>query len=87
MLKEASDFQASTVTQYQVATYLRDNRWMTRMDESRRVTGKVGVMQRCRQSEEFFPADVQYTRPEGGYFIWLTVPGINTTEMFLPRDE
>ena len=34
--------------------------------------------------EEFFPAEVEYTRPEGGYFIWLTVPGLNATEM-LPR--
>ena len=32
----------------------------------------------------FFPSDVQYTRPDGGYFIWLTVPGVNTTQM-LPR--
>jgi 2-aminoadipate transaminase len=33
---------------------------------------------------EFFPDNVQYTIPQGGYFIWLTVPGINSTEMFLP---
>ena len=33
--------------------------------------------------KEFFPPEVEYTRPDGGYFIWLTVPGVNTTEMLL----
>jgi 2-aminoadipate transaminase len=83
ILKEASDFQASTVTQYQVATYLRDN------DIDAHMAGLVEVYKGRRDAalaaiEEFFPADVQYTRPDGGYFIWLTVPGVNTTEM-LPR--
>jgi DNA-binding transcriptional MocR family regulator len=28
---------------------------------------------------------VQFTVPQqGGHFIWLTVPGINSIEMFLP---
>ena len=83
ILKEASDFQASTVTQYQVATYLRDNDIDTHMAglcevyRSRRDAAMAAI-------EEFFPAEVEYTRPEGGYFIWLTVPGLNATEM-LPR--
>jgi 2-aminoadipate transaminase len=83
VMKEASDFQASTVTQYQVATFLRDNSLDELLNESRRVY-------RNRRDaalaaiEEFFPANVQYTRPLGGYFIWLTVPGVNATEMFLP---
>lgn len=83
ILKEASDFQASTVTQYQVATYLRDN------DIDAHMAGLVGVYKSRRDAalsaiKEFFPADLQYTRPDGGYFIWLTVPGVNTTEL-LPR--
>ena len=83
ILKEASDFQASTITQYQVATYLRDNDVDAHMAEickiymSRRDAALAAI-------GEFFPADIQYTRPEGGYFIWLTIPGLNATEM-LPR--
>jgi len=83
ILKEASDFQASTVTQYQVATYLRDNdvdahmRGLCEVYRSRRDAALAAI-------EEFFPTHVQYTRPEGGYFIWLTVPGLNATEL-LPR--
>ncbi len=80
ILKEASDFQASTITQYQVATYLRDNDVEAHMAEickiykSRRDAALAAI-------EEFFPDDVEFTRPEGGYFIWLTVPGLNATEM------
>ena len=83
VMKEASDFQASTVTQYQVATFLRDNPLDELLDTSRQVY-------RNRRDaalaaiEEFFPDNVEYTIPQGGYFIWLTVPGVNATEMFLP---
>jgi len=83
VMKEASDFQASTVTQYQVATFLRDNSLDKLLDESRRVYRKRRDAA-LAAIEEFFPDNVQYTVPQGGYFIWLTVPGINSTEMFLP---
>jgi len=83
ILKEASDFQASTVTQYQVATYLRDN------DIDAHMEGLCAVYKSRRDAalaaiQEFFPSNVEFTRPEGGYFIWLTVPGVNATEL-LPR--
>jgi 2-aminoadipate transaminase len=83
VMKEASDFQASTVTQYQVATFLRDNSLDELLKESRRVykNRRDAALAAIR---EFFPENVQYTVPQGGYFIWLTVPGINSTEMFLP---
>ena len=83
VMKEASDFQASTVTQYQVATFLRDNSLDELLNESRRVykNRRDAALAAIR---EFFPDNVQYTIPQGGYFIWLTVPGINSTEMFLP---
>jgi len=83
ILKEASDFQASTVTQYQVATYLRDNDLDAHM-------GNICKVYKGRRDaalsaiQEFFPASVKNTRPDGGFFIWLTVPGLNATTM-LPR--
>ena len=83
VMKEASDFQASTVTQYQVATFLRDNSLDELLEDSRRIyRGRRDAA--LAAIEEHFPSDVQYTVPQGGYFIWLTVPGINSTEMFLP---
>jgi|TARA_B110000914_G_scaffold190064_1_gene175824 2-aminoadipate transaminase len=82
ILKEASDFQASTVTQYQVATYLRDNDMDAHMlnlctvYKSRRDAALASIA-------EFFPDNVEYTKPDGGYFIWLTIPGVNATELLL----
>jgi 2-aminoadipate transaminase len=30
---------------------------------------------------EFLPAGVSFTRPQGGMFLWVTVPGVDTTEL------
>ncbi len=66
ILKEASDFQASTVTQYQVATYLRDNDLDAHM-------GNICKVYKGRRDaalsaiQEFFPASVKNTRPDGGF--------------------
>ena len=33
--------------------------------------------------DEYFPSEVEWTRPEGGLFTWVTCPeNINTREMF-----
>lgn len=81
VMKEASDFQASTVTQYQVATFLRDNSLDELLEESRRVyRGRRDAA--LAAIDKYFPADIAYTIPQGGYFIWLTVPGVNATELF-----
>ena len=33
--------------------------------------------------EEFFPKEVKYTKPEGGMFIWVTLPdGISSLDLF-----
>ena len=64
VMKEASDFQASTVTQYQVATFLRDNSLDELLNESRRVYRKRRDAA-LAAIEEFFPDNVQYTVPRG----------------------
>ena len=33
--------------------------------------------------EEFFPADIQWTRPEGGMFLWVTLPAGMDTSLLL----
>lgn len=33
--------------------------------------------------KEHFPADVQYTQPEGGMFLWITLPeGLSSMDLF-----
>ena len=80
VLKEATDFQAGTVAQYQAATFLAD------FDLDQHLVTSRNVYRARRDAafaaiEQTFPADVNFTRPEGGYFIWVEAPGINATEM------
>jgi len=80
VLKEATDFQAGTVAQYQAATFLADYS----LDEHLKTSREVYCGRRdaaLAAIEQNFPDDVSFTRPQGGYFIWVEAPGINATEM------
>ena len=81
--KEASDFQAGTLAQWQAMTFLRDQdldqhiQHLREVYRSRRDTALAAI-------EAHFPSFVQYTHPTGGFFIWLTLPEqLNATELFL----
>ncbi|WP_092017167.1 aminotransferase-like domain-containing protein [Brevibacterium siliguriense] len=73
LLKLAADTQSGTLSMAAVASYL------TRFDIGAHVAGlrlayrqKRDVMLEAIGRE--FPADIQFTRPEGGLFTWLTFP-------------
>jgi 2-aminoadipate transaminase len=36
----------------------------------------------ARAFAEYLPQDVEYRTPEGGFFFWLRVPGVDTQELF-----
>lgn len=81
-IKEATDFQASTMAQLQLAKYLE----MFSLDEH--IQKIIPVYKGRRDAaiaamEAEFPEHVTFTRPKGGYFTWVNVPGVNTTELFL----
>ncbi len=79
VLKEATDFQAGTVAQYQAVTFLQDYSLEDHLNISRNVyRGRRDAA--LAAIEEYFPSGVTYTRPSGGYFIWVEAPGINATE-------
>jgi len=79
--KEAENLCPSPFTQKVLLAYLK------RFDLKEQ-TRKVASMyrERCQAMlqalEEFFPAEAVWTRPEGGLFIWVTLPEyFDTTEM------
>ena len=79
VLKEATDFQAGTVAQYQATTFLRDYSLDEHLKTSRRIyKGRRDAA--LAAIGEYFPPEVRYTRPDGGYFIWVEDSGINATE-------
>ena len=45
--------------------------------------GAGGEIQLTDAMAEFFPAEVSFTKPEGGMFLWATLPeGVSTMELF-----
>ncbi len=71
--KQASDLHSNYFTQRVVYQYLTDN------DVDKHIE-KIKAMYRDQRNlmvemiEEYFPEDVKITRPEGGMFLWVTLP-------------
>ncbi|MCK9293565.1 MAG: PLP-dependent aminotransferase family protein [Desulfobulbaceae bacterium] len=71
--KQATDLHTSHFTQGIVCQYLRDNDADEHIRMIRDVYGRqCQAMQNSIQ--RYFPAEVTYTRPEGGMFLWAELP-------------
>jgi 2-aminoadipate transaminase len=79
--KQASDLCSSSLSQLFVVEYLRSGRWPAYIERLKELYAhRRDVM--LEALEEFFPADATWTRPEGGMFVWATLPeGIDTTDL------
>ena len=80
--KQASDLHSNYFTQRVVYQYLADN------DVDRHIR-QIGVLYKKHRDlmvsmiEQHFPDCVQYTKPEGGMFLWVTLPeGISSMNLF-----
>ena len=89
LLKLAADTQNSTLNMTATSDYL------TRYDIDAHITRAVPVYRHKRDlmlatMAETFPGDVQFTQPDGGLFVWLTLPdgfdaGTFMAETLLPE--
>jgi 2-aminoadipate transaminase len=71
--KQAADLCTSTLTQYFVREYFAEGRWREYVDSLVELyRDRRDVM--LEALEEHFPAQASWTRPEGGLFIWATLP-------------
>jgi 2-aminoadipate transaminase len=80
--KQASDLHSNYFTQRVVYQYLIDNN----VDEH---IEKIKEMYRNQRNlmismiEEHFPEGIEYTKPEGGMFLWVTLPeGLSSMSLF-----
>jgi 2-aminoadipate transaminase len=79
--KQAADLCSSSMTQHFVGAYFEAGDWRAYVDSL------VGVYRSRRdvmlaELEEHFPREAQWTRPEGGLFIWANLPDyIDTTDL------
>ncbi len=73
LAKQAADLCGSAFTQVTAERYFAGTRWrrvlqgLTRAYAERR-DAMLGAL------EEHFPAEVRWTRPEGGFFVWVELP-------------
>jgi 2-aminoadipate transaminase len=80
--KQASDLHSSFFAQRVIYQYLTDN------DIDSHITRIREAYKRQREAmvsaiEHHFPDGVKYTKPEGGMFLWVTLPeGISSLDLF-----
>ena len=82
--KQAADLCTSTLTQYFVREYFAEGRWREYVESltevyRRRRDAMVAAL------AEFFPQGASWTEPEGGLFIWATLPEFIDTGDLLAR--
>ncbi|MDD7363449.1 MAG: PLP-dependent aminotransferase family protein [Peptoniphilus sp.] len=81
MVKQGADLQTSTTTQMTLAQFLDDNDLEAHIKTISEVYGKrKNVM--VDAMKKYFPEEVTFTNPEGGLFLWVTLPEhINAREV------
>src|SRR5215469_466953 len=81
-LKQGADLHTSTFTQVVAYEVARDNFLDEHIKLIRRVYGeRRNVM--LKAMEENFPSEVTWTRPQGGLFLWVTLPaGMDCHQLF-----
>jgi 2-aminoadipate transaminase len=79
--KQASDLCTSTLSQYFVAEYFGEGRWRDYISDLVRIyRSRRDAM--LEALERFFPAEATWSEPEGGLFLWATLPDyIDTTDL------
>jgi 2-aminoadipate transaminase len=81
MAKQGVDLCSSSLSQKFVSSYFADGRW------SQYVSSLIAIYRDRRDVmldalAEHFPTDATWTRPEGGFFVWATLPDyIDTTDL------
>jgi 2-aminoadipate transaminase len=79
--KQAADLCTSTLSQYFVREYFAEGRWLSYISDL------IEIYRDRRDAmlealERHFPPQAEWTRPEGGLFLWATLPDyIDTTDL------
>ena len=71
--KQASDLHSNSLCQRIVHKYLTDN------DVDKHIVTIINVYKKQKDAmiaaiEKYFPSEVEFTRPDGGMFLWATLP-------------
>ena len=82
--KQGADLCSSNLSQMMISSYFQNADW-------RAYVGRLTSMYRARRDAmldalaEFMPKEVHWTHPEGGLFVWATLPSYLDATAMLPR--
>ncbi len=80
--KQASDLHTSTFAQRVIHRYVTDNALDDHIEKIRECYGNQRDVM-VKSIEKYFPEEVAVTRPEGGMFLWATLPeGMSSMDLF-----
>jgi len=81
MAKQGMDLSTSTFAQFFIVEFCKRG-WLEPQIEliRKHYSGKRDVMESAIR--EYLPPGTKYSRPGGGFFYWVQVEGVDTTELF-----
>ncbi|WP_406657226.1 PLP-dependent aminotransferase family protein [Methanolobus sp. ZRKC2] len=80
--KQAADLHSNYLSQRIIYQYLQDNDIDEHILNIKDAYGKRRDLM-VKMMDEHFPDEIEYTQPEGGMFIWVTLPeGISSIDLF-----
>lgn len=83
LAKQSSSLQCGTFDQYLAAAFLTQNSLEDHIDEIRNIY-RVRRDTTLECIKEYFPKEIKYTKPSGGFFVWLELKeDIDTAELVL----
>jgi len=83
-VKQCGDLHTSTYGQYVLLEYMRMNKIDAHLEKIKATYGARHDLM-IKAIQEYFPPEVQYTEPEGGLFLWVTLPNGMSGKGLLPK--
>ncbi|MGI6221652.1 MAG: PLP-dependent aminotransferase family protein [Coriobacteriales bacterium] len=82
LTKQAADLCGSTLDQVVVEHYFNDTPWRETLEALRKQYAERRDAM-LAALEEFFPPEAEWTHPDGGFFLWVTLPRFVDTDQML----
>jgi len=83
-VKQCGDLHTSTYSQFVLLEYMRMNKIDDHIEKIKMTYGARRDLM-IKSIEEYFPPEVKFTRPEGGLFLWVTLPNGMSGKELLPK--
>ncbi|WP_203651652.1 aminotransferase-like domain-containing protein [Secundilactobacillus yichangensis] len=79
MLKQSADLHTDSFSQYVCAQYFTDN---DINDHIKKITALYHKREQLMMDaiDKYFPKGVSHSNPQGGMFLWVTVPGVKSSQ-------